>query len=76
MDGLILAAQSGMGILLAANWLVQKELAEGSLVPVLSDWQATGEDGVWLMKPSSQLQSAKISALTDWLTSWFSTPRW
>nr|WP_297202935.1 LysR substrate-binding domain-containing protein [uncultured Pluralibacter sp.] len=76
MDALILAAQSGLGVLPAADWLVQKELTEGSLVPVLSDWQATDEDGAWLMKPSSQLQSAKISASTDWLIAWFSTPRW
>lgn len=76
MDALILAAQSGMGVALAANWLVQKELAEGTLVPVLADWQAIGEDGVWLMKPSSQLQSAKISALTEWLVEWFAVPRW
>ena len=76
MDALVLAAQAGMGILLAANWLVQKELAEGSLVPVLSDWQAVGEDGVWLMKPSSQLQSAKIIALTEWLVAWFAEKRW
>ena len=76
MDALILAAQSGMGVALAANWLVQKELAEGTLVPVLEDWQAIGEDGVWLMKPSSQLQSAKISALTEWLVAWFAVPRW
>ncbi|MFJ5159838.1 LysR family transcriptional regulator [Pantoea sp. NPDC088449] len=76
MDALILAAQAGMGVLLAANWLVQKELAEGSLVPVMSDWQAIGEDGVWLMKPSSQLQSAKIGALTEWLVAWFAVPRW
>lgn len=76
MDALVLAAQAGMGILLAANWLVQKELAEGSLVPVLSDWQAVGEDGVWLMKPSSQLQSAKIGALTEWLVTWFAEKRW
>ncbi|WAH61886.1 LysR family transcriptional regulator (plasmid) [Pseudomonas silvicola] len=77
MDALVrLAAQAGMGVLLAANWLVQKELAEGSLVPVLSDWQAVGEDGVWLMKPSSQLQSAKISALTEWLVAWFAEKRW
>ncbi len=76
MDALILAAQSGMGVALAANWLVQKELAEGTLVPVLADWQAIGEDGVWLMKPSSQLQSAKISALTEWLVAWFAVPRW
>lgn len=76
MDALILAAQSGMGVALAANWLVQKELAEGTLVSVLADWQAIGEDGVWLMKPSSQLQSAKISALTEWLVEWFAVPRW
>lgn len=76
MDALVLAAQAGMGVLLAANWLVQKELAEGSLVPVLADWQAVGEDGVWLMKPSSQLQSAKISALTEWLVAWFAKKRW
>lgn len=76
MDALILAAQSGMGVALAANWLVQKELAEGTLVPVLADWQAIGEDGVWLVKPSSQLQSAKISALTEWLVAWFAVPRW
>lgn len=76
MEALILAAKSGMGVLLAANWLVHQELAEGSLVPVLADWLATGEDGVWLMKPSSQLQSARISALTEWLVTWFAVPRW
>jgi DNA-binding transcriptional LysR family regulator len=76
MDALNSAAQSGLGVLPAADWLVQKELTEGSLVPVLSDWQATDEDGARLMKPSSQLQSAKISASTDWLIAWFSTPRW
>ena len=76
MDALTLAAKAGQGVLLAANWLVQQELAEGSLVQVLPDWQAIGEDGVWLMKPSIQLQSAKIAALTEWLVDWFAIKRW
>ncbi|KHJ67277.1 LysR family transcriptional regulator [Pantoea rodasii] len=76
IDTLKEAAKAGLGVLMAANWLVQKELAEGSLVTVMTDWQPAGEDGVWLVKPSSQLQSAKISALTDWLVKWFAVPRW
>ena len=76
MDALIWAAKAGHGVLLAANWLVQQELTEGSLVQILPDWQAIGEDGVWLMKPSSQLQSAKITALTEWLVAWFAVKRW
>ncbi|ADU71439.1 LysR family transcriptional regulator [Pantoea sp. At-9b] len=75
-DTLIAAGLSGHGVLMVADWLVHRELAEGVLVPVLTDWQPVGEDGVWLLKPSSQLQSAKVAALTDWLTRWFAVKRW
>ncbi|SAL50405.1 LysR family transcriptional regulator [Caballeronia udeis] len=39
------AALAGTGIIMAADWLVARELADGRLVPVLTDWTVSGASG-------------------------------
>lgn len=38
---LLCAAKAGCGLLLLSSWMVQQGLDEGSLLPVLPDWQAS-----------------------------------
>ena len=76
IDALIDAARAGCGVLMAADWLVARELRDGTLVPVLADWQVQGEHGVYLLRPSRQHESAKVRAFCDWLIARFTRPPW
>jgi DNA-binding transcriptional LysR family regulator len=76
IDSLIDAALAGCGVLMAADWLVADELADGRLIEVLPDWHPAGESGVYLMRPSRDHESAKVRVFSAWLTSQFATPSW
>jgi len=76
IGSLIQAARSGCGIVMAADWLVVDDLNDGSLVEVLPEWFATGEKGVYLLRPSKQNESAKVRVFCDWLINHFSNCPW
>lgn len=76
IDTLIAAAVAGCGVVMAADWLVGDELADGRLVQVLTDWQAVGEDGVFLLRPSRQHESAKVRVFSAWLSGQFAGVPW
>lgn len=73
---LIDAALAGCGVLMAADWLVDDELADGRLVEVLPAWRPAGESGVYLMRPSRDHASAKVRVFSDWLADAFAAPPW
>jgi len=73
---LVGAAVAGLGIMMAADWLVAGEVASGALVPVLPDWSADGEAGVYLVRASSQLAPAKTRAFHDWIADEFAEIPW
>jgi DNA-binding transcriptional LysR family regulator len=76
IETLIAAAVAGRGITMAADWLVHRQLEEGSLIEVLPAWHATGEDGVFLLRPSRQHESAKVRVFSDWLVQNFAEWPW
>lgn len=73
---LIAAAVAGVGVIMAADWLVARELADGRLVRVLDPWDAKGEAGVHIVRASVAHAPAKTSAFVAWLGEAFSPSPW
>src|SRR5450830_1238262 len=64
------ALLDGMGISMLAGWLVHGDLAEGSLVRVLADYQANPgsmDVGLYAMYPANRRGSVKVKAFVDLL---------
>jgi DNA-binding transcriptional LysR family regulator len=70
------AALAGAGIFMAADWQVARELADGRLVPVLTDWAVSGESGVSVVRPSIQHEPAKTRAFVEWIVGVFANRPW
>ena len=68
-DGLSLKITTiaGAGISLNSLWSVHKEIADGSLVRVLPDYQISEEVALWLVYPKSNVMTAKVRAFIDFL---------
>jgi DNA-binding transcriptional LysR family regulator len=62
-----LATMAGLGISLNARWNVAEALSEGALVEVLPDWQLVSDRAVWLVYPKSNVLTAKVRVLIDFL---------
>lgn len=73
---LVEAAVAGAGVMMAANWLVASELADGRLVQVLPEWTAKGEAGVNVVRASVRHAPAKTRVFSEWITEVFSSPPW
>lgn len=71
-QGLVQAAERGLGIMLSTDWLVGRELALGTLVPVLPEWLPRDEGAIYTVVPSNRLLPAKTRAFIDWIASRFS----
>ena len=75
-EAVVQAALAGMGVIMATDWLVARELADGRLVPVLTDWTVSGEAGVSVVRASVQHEPAKSRAFVEWIAEVFTTPPW
>jgi DNA-binding transcriptional LysR family regulator len=75
-QGVVQAALGGFGVIMASDWLVGRELAEGRLARVLPDWEIRGEAGVNVVRASVKHEAAKTRALVDWLVEIFAQPPW
>ncbi|MRR56637.1 MAG: LysR family transcriptional regulator [Deltaproteobacteria bacterium] len=64
---LVNAATAGVGVIEAAEWLVEDELRARELVPVLNEWVLDHEVGVYLVTQSGRLLPSKTRAFIDWL---------
>ncbi len=65
-------AINGMGPVLLANWLVEKDINEGRLVPLLNNYEVTAGDfdtAAWLLYPSRHFLPHKTRAFIDFLKS-------
>ncbi|GAB5489752.1 MAG: LysR family transcriptional regulator [Parasphingorhabdus sp.] len=62
-----LVTEAGMGISLNARWNVDCSLRDGSLVEVLSKWRVDSDRAVWLVYPKSNVLTAKVRVLIDFL---------
>lgn len=70
-EALAAAAVGGAGIMLAADWLIGRELADGRLVEVLPGWSEDGTGAVHAMLPPGRLVPAKTRAFVDWVAEAF-----
>jgi DNA-binding transcriptional LysR family regulator len=63
--------------MLTTDWLVGRDLAAGTLVPVLEDWMPEDEGAIYAVVPSSRLLPAKTRAFIGWVSHRFSPlPPW
>ena len=61
------ATIAGAGISMNSQWSVHHELAEGSLVRVLADYEVDDQTALWLVYPKSNVLTAKVRICIDYL---------
>lgn len=66
-EALTEAALAGTGIALKSKWDVLHHLAEGSLVPILSDFAVEPGWSVWAVRPPGRLMSARVRVFTEFI---------
>ena len=68
-DGLSqkLATIAGAGISMNSLWSVHREIADGSLVRVLPDYEVDDQSVLWLVYPKSNVLTAKVRVFIDFL---------
>ncbi|WP_010187464.1 LysR family transcriptional regulator [Sphingomonas sp. PAMC 26605] len=64
-EGVREAVIAGLGLAISSRWVMQPELASGSVVPVLTDWKLPTAD-LWALFPSGRLPTAKARAFVSW----------
>ncbi|MEL7311540.1 MAG: LysR substrate-binding domain-containing protein [Pseudomonadota bacterium] len=62
-----LAAKSGLGIAMSSMWNIHDDLADGSLVRVLSEFEVADRSAIWLVYPKSNVLTAKVRVFIDFL---------
>lgn len=70
-EGLREAVIAGLGLAITSRWVMEPELASGSVVPVLTDWTLPHAD-LWALFPSGRLPTAKARAFVNWFEKMFS----
>ncbi|WP_180982542.1 LysR family transcriptional regulator [Methylocella silvestris] len=70
-EGVREAVIAGLGLAISTRWVMQPELASGSVVPVLTDWKLPDAD-LWALFPSGRLPTAKARAFVSWFEEIFS----
>lgn len=69
-----LATKAGVGISMNSTWSVHQDLADGSLKRVLPAYEVADESAVWLVYPKSNVLTAKVRVLIDFLLDEIGTP--
>jgi DNA-binding transcriptional LysR family regulator len=72
------AALLGMGPVLLADWLVDEDIAQGRLIPLLADYTVSAEDfdtAAWLLYPSRHFLPNKTRVMIDFLKRKYSYKR-
>jgi DNA-binding transcriptional LysR family regulator len=69
------AALAGQGIVMAADWLVGRELLEGRLVRILPSWTTIDRAAIYSVVPS-RLVARKTRVFLDWITKRLAEPPW
>ena len=71
------AALAGLGLFRAATFVVSDDICTGRLVPVLQDFETSGEAGIFVVWPHNRNLSAKVRAFVDTLVETFTPiPPW
>ena len=71
-EGVREAVIAGLGVAISSRWMMEPELASGSVVPMLTDWKLPNAD-LWVLYPSGRLPTAKARAFVNWFEGIFST---
>jgi len=69
-DTLVSAAIGGLGLVLLASWQVADELAQGRLVPMLTDYEvrpSAAELAIYAVYPAARHLSSKVRVFIDFL---------
>ena len=68
-DGLSqkLATVAGAGISMNSMWSIHREIAAGTLVRVLPDYEVNDHSALWLVYPKSNVLTVKVRAFIDFL---------
>lgn len=61
------ACAAGLGISVNADWNIHHALREGTLMRVLPDWRIENDIALWLVYPKSNVLTAKVRVLIDFL---------
>lgn len=69
-----LATVAGVGISMSSVWSVQRELRNGTLVRVLPDYEVADGSAVWLVYPKSNVLTAKVRVMIDFLIERIGSP--
>ncbi|MEM1112585.1 MAG: LysR substrate-binding domain-containing protein [Pseudomonadota bacterium] len=69
-----IATQAGVGISMNSLWSVHRQLSEGSLVRVLSDYKIDDQSAIWLVYPKSNVLTAKVRVFIDFLLEEIGSP--
>ncbi|MEM9378979.1 MAG: LysR family transcriptional regulator [Planctomycetota bacterium] len=67
-------ALSGLGAILQAEWIVGRELADGTLIDLFPDHEVTAsyfDNAIWTLRPARAHEPAKVRAFLDFLRSAF-----
>ena len=77
MDAVRSAVLSGLGIGLIPSYMAGADLRQGHLVPLLRQFQAGSEAGIYLVYLPNRTLSSRVRVLIDFLGSRFGpTPSW
>lgn len=66
-EGIRAAVMADLGLAIAADWMFQPELQNGTAVRCLTSWTLPPVD-LWVVFPSGRLVSAKARAFSDFMT--------
>ncbi|MEO9468760.1 LysR family transcriptional regulator [Parasphingorhabdus sp.] len=69
-----LATLAGVGISMNSIWSIHRELGDGSLVRVLPEYEVNDGSAVWLVYPKSNVLTAKVRVLIDFLVERIGSP--
>ena len=62
-----LATLAGVGISMSSLWSIHRELSDGSLVRILPEYEVNDGSAVWLVYPKSNVMTAKVRVMIDFL---------
>lgn len=71
------ACINGLGITISSKWSVYKQLKNGELIQILTQYPLISHTDIWAVYPSSRLVAPKVRAFIDYFAQYFGdTPYW
>ncbi len=64
-EGLREAVLAGCGIGIVSRWMMGREIAAGTILPLLPNWQLPSID-LWAVFPAGRMASTRARTFTDW----------